>query len=94
MRMTSTGRLIDPEGRRCWESLRCIPYKPQLTSDLSHLIPSRQSRTMVAQNSNDFLGQELKYFSQAGFDLDRIHIKVSEGECSGAGALAACHRTH
>jgi phosphoenolpyruvate carboxykinase (ATP) len=25
--------------------------------------------------SNDFLGKELKYFSQAGFDLDRIHIK-------------------
>ena len=24
---------------------------------------------------NHFLGQELKYFSQAGFDLDRIHIK-------------------
>jgi phosphoenolpyruvate carboxykinase (ATP) len=26
---------------------------------------------------NQFLGQQLKYFSQAGFDLDRIHIKVS-----------------
>ena len=26
--------------------------------------------------SNQFLGKELKYFSQAGFDLDRIHIKV------------------
>jgi hypothetical protein len=26
---------------------------------------------------NQFLGKELKYFSQAGFDLDRIHIKVS-----------------
>ncbi|OWZ76529.1 phosphoenolpyruvate carboxykinase (ATP) [Cryptococcus neoformans] len=25
--------------------------------------------------SNQFLGKELKYFSQAGFDLDRIHIK-------------------
>ncbi|KAK8853192.1 phosphoenolpyruvate carboxykinase (ATP) [Kwoniella newhampshirensis] len=25
--------------------------------------------------SNQFLGQEMKYFSQAGFDLDRIHIK-------------------
>ncbi|OCF61245.1 phosphoenolpyruvate carboxykinase (ATP) [Kwoniella mangroviensis CBS 10435] len=24
---------------------------------------------------NQFLGKELKYFSQAGFDLDRIHIK-------------------
>jgi hypothetical protein len=26
---------------------------------------------------NQFLGKEMKYFSQAGFDLDRIHIKVS-----------------
>ncbi|CAK9783284.1 putative phosphoenolpyruvate carboxykinase [Cutaneotrichosporon oleaginosum] len=26
-------------------------------------------------HNNDFLGKELKYFSQAGFDLDRIHIK-------------------
>ncbi|GMK56551.1 hypothetical protein CspeluHIS016_0303910 [Cutaneotrichosporon spelunceum] len=26
-------------------------------------------------NDSDFLGKELKYFSQAGFDLDRIHIK-------------------
>ncbi|TYJ54201.1 phosphoenolpyruvate carboxykinase (ATP) [Cryptococcus floricola] len=25
--------------------------------------------------SNQFLGKEIKYFSQAGFDLDRIHIK-------------------
>ncbi|WWD19609.1 phosphoenolpyruvate carboxykinase (ATP) [Kwoniella shandongensis] len=25
--------------------------------------------------SNQFLGKEMKYFSQAGFDLDRIHIK-------------------
>ncbi|WVF73088.1 phosphoenolpyruvate carboxykinase (ATP) [Kwoniella sp. CBS 6097] len=25
--------------------------------------------------SNQFLGKELQYFSQAGFDLDRIHIK-------------------
>lgn len=31
---------------------------------------------MVAHH-NDFLGKEMKYFSQAGFDLDRIHIKVS-----------------
>ena len=29
---------------------------------------------MVKQD-NDFLGKELKYFSQAGFDLERIHIK-------------------
>lgn len=28
-------------------------------------------------DSNPLLGQQLKYFSQAGFDLDRIHIKVS-----------------
>lgn len=28
---------------------------------------------------NQFLGKEMKYFSQAGFDLDRIHIKVSLG---------------
>lgn len=27
--------------------------------------------------ANQFLGKELKNFSQAGFDLDRIHIKVS-----------------
>jgi len=25
--------------------------------------------------ANQFLGKELKYFSQAGFDLDRVHIK-------------------
>lgn len=30
---------------------------------------------------NQFLGKELKYFSQAGFDLDRIHIKVSNPAC-------------
>ena len=29
------------------------------------------------QQDNEFLGKEMKYFSQAGFDLDRIHIKVS-----------------
>lgn len=29
------------------------------------------------EETNQFLGKELKYFSQAGFDLDRIHIKVS-----------------
>jgi len=29
------------------------------------------------QHDNEFLGKEMKYFSQAGFDLDRIHIKVS-----------------
>ena len=28
------------------------------------------------EEGNSFLGQELKHFSQAGFDLDRIHIKV------------------
>lgn len=28
-------------------------------------------------HNNELLGKELKYFSQAGFDLDRIHIKVS-----------------
>lgn len=34
---------------------------------------------MVQPNAhnNELLGKELKYFSQAGFDLDRIHIKVS-----------------
>lgn len=34
---------------------------------------------MVQANAhnNELLGKELKYFSQAGFDLDRIHIKVS-----------------
>ncbi|WOO81979.1 Phosphoenolpyruvate carboxykinase (ATP) [Vanrija pseudolonga] len=26
-------------------------------------------------HANEFIGKELKYFSQAGFDLDRIHIK-------------------
>ena len=26
--------------------------------------------------ANQFLGKEMQYFSQAGFDLDRIHIKV------------------
>jgi hypothetical protein len=31
---------------------------------------------------NQFLGKELKYFSQAGFDLDRIHIKVSSSTYS------------
>jgi hypothetical protein len=30
-------------------------------------------------HANEFIGKELKYFSQAGFDLDRIHIKVSFG---------------
>ena len=30
------------------------------------------------QQDNEFLGKEMKYFSQAGFDLDRIHIKVSQ----------------
>lgn len=30
------------------------------------------------QHDNEFLGKEMKYFSQAGFDLDRIHIKVSQ----------------
>lgn len=28
--------------------------------------------------SNQFLGKDVKYFSQAGFDLDRIHIRVSD----------------
>lgn len=33
-------------------------------------------------HNNELLGKELKYFSQAGFDLDRIHIKVScPNEC-------------
>lgn len=32
-------------------------------------------------HANEFIGKELKYFSQAGFDLDRIHIKVSFGPC-------------
>jgi phosphoenolpyruvate carboxykinase (ATP) len=26
---------------------------------------------------NQFLGKELQHLSKAGFDLDRIHIKVS-----------------
>jgi hypothetical protein len=32
---------------------------------------------------NQFLGKEMKYFSQAGFDLDRIHIKVGIGHVLG-----------
>jgi phosphoenolpyruvate carboxykinase (ATP) len=31
---------------------------------------------------NQFLGKEMKHFSQAGFDLDRIHIKVSSASRS------------
>lgn len=33
-------------------------------------------RTHDEFEKNQFLGQELKNFSQAGFDLDRIHIRV------------------
>lgn len=38
-------------------------------------MPSRQHHDEF--ETNQFLGKELQYFSQAGFDLDRIHIKVS-----------------
>lgn len=38
--------------------------------------------------SNQFLGKELKYFSQAGFDLDRIHIKVSLGYRASCNTIA------
>jgi hypothetical protein len=45
-----------------------------MTDSQATIMPSRHHHD---EADNQFLGKELKYFSQAGFDLDRIHIKVS-----------------
>ena len=53
-------------------------YKDSQLTLISHY-PYINTYKMPAakQQDNEFLGKEMKYFSQAGFDLDRIHIKVS-----------------
>ncbi|CAD6588733.1 MAG: Protein kinase C-like 1 [Tremellales sp. Tagirdzhanova-0007] len=38
-------------------------------------MPYRQQHHHDEFEANQFLGKEMQYFSQAGFDLDRIHIK-------------------
>lgn len=47
-----------------------------LVLEQSHTMAPRQHHHDEFE-ANQFLGKELKNFSQAGFDLDRIHIKVS-----------------
>ena len=48
--------------------VRLLPISPP---------PNMPHRHHHEDHSNEFLGKELKNFSQAGFDLDRIHIRVS-----------------
>ena len=70
--------------------LPVLPLVPHLESSSfsvlltphPHSITITIISTMVGRphdefEKNQFLGQELKNFSQAGFDLDRIHIRVS-----------------
>ena len=62
------------------------PFDPlgAMTNGKDRILTHRASHSNMAphrhhdEETNQFLGKELKYFSQAGFDLDRIHIKVSD----------------
>ena len=61
------------------------PAHYHITYPTSTMAPHRHHHDEF--EANQFLGKELKYFSQTGFDLDRVHIKVRS-------APVQCARAH